>query len=411
MINPYINRREKNLYFILSENSSDYTISPNLKKNIVIIMHLHYLDTLQRFLKYLNNIPDGIKVVVVSSVKNLLENTDKYIKENKLENIKLVYKENRGRDVSALLVTCREEILNYKYFCFIHDKKAGLEKLKEETDMWIENLWNNTIRNEEYIENVIRLFEERREIGLLVPPEPIGEMRSQWFMNNWGNNFEIAQNLLKKLNVKSSIDPDLPVITLGTVLWGKTESMYKLLKYNWNYEDFMEEPMPVDGTISHAIERSFSFVVQDAGFETGTIMCNSYAEKMMGHVQNIMYKMFDALKQLTPYQIENMGDLTRDIKIKDFYNKYKDIYLYGAGKIGIKCLNIMKALNCEPKGFIVSEGQMSGVVENVPMISIEQLSNPLETGIIITVGTQLVAEIEDILKQRGIKNYIKFIEI
>ncbi|WP_353937923.1 rhamnan synthesis F family protein, partial [Parabacteroides goldsteinii] len=38
--------------------------------------------------------------------------------------IKVIVVENRGRDVSALLVGCAPYISDYKYVCFVHDKKT-----------------------------------------------------------------------------------------------------------------------------------------------------------------------------------------------------------------------------------------------------------------------------------------------
>ena len=44
---------------------------------------------------------------------------------------KVILKRNRGRDVSALLVASRTEILQYKYVCFIHDKQEKSEYTRE----------------------------------------------------------------------------------------------------------------------------------------------------------------------------------------------------------------------------------------------------------------------------------------
>lgn len=42
--------------------------------------------------------------------------------------------------------------------------------------------------------------------------------------------------------------------------------MKKLFAFNWNYTDFPEEPNQIDGTLLHAVERIYPYVVQDAGF-------------------------------------------------------------------------------------------------------------------------------------------------
>lgn len=47
----------------------------------------------------------------------------------------------------------------------------------------------------------------------------------------------------------------------------------------------MDEPLPYDGTISHAIERIVGFVALDAGYKVGTIMNCQYAAKLNGIMQ------------------------------------------------------------------------------------------------------------------------------
>ena len=407
MMNPYINRYENNLYYILSEDSSEYQISPELQRQTVIVMNLYYLDTLGRYLEYLNNIPDEIRIIVVSSVEELLEESKEYVRVKNIKNVEFVRKENRGRDLSAFLVVCREEILKYKYFCFVHDKKSGTEKLDAETDFWIENLWNNTLKNSKYIANVLQIFEKKSYIGLLVPPEPIGELRSHWFTNNWGKNYLIAKEMVEKLGIHCDMDPNIPVITLGTVFWGRTCALNKILNYAWKYDDFPKEPMPIDGTISHALERLLAFVAQDTGYETATIMCSSYAEKMMGLLQYNMFKMFSLLSNVAP--VKNMKELSEVSRIEKFYNRFNYIYLYGAGKVGKRCLQLMRRINCEPNGFIVSQKEgCKEEIEDIPIIGIEQLDVTDEVGIIVTVGDCYKEEIEKMIKSKGIKNYLFF---
>lgn len=407
MINPYFCRYEKNLYYILSEENSAFSLSLELQEQTIIVMNLFYMDTLGRFLKYLKNIPDGIQVIVVSSKKELLDKTIEYTQKNNIKNVQLVQKDNRGRDLSAFLVACRKEILKYKYFCFVHDKKTGLKEIDEETNFWIDNLWDNTLKSGEYIANVLQIFEKESHIGLLVPPEPIGELRSHWFMNNWGRNFDTAKEMAEKLEIQCNMDANIPVITLGTVFWSRTCALNKMLKYEWDYDEFPDEPMPIDGTVSHALERLLAFAAQDAGYETGTIMCNSYAEKLMGILQYNMFNMFGVLRNIAP--IKNIKELTEISRIESFYNCYKHIYLYGAGKVGKQCLKIMRSINCEPDGFLVTQKKEGEDTDNIPVIGVEQLDVTDDVGVIITVGKRYKEDIENVLKDKGIKNYMFFV--
>ena len=70
----------------------------------------------------------------------------------------------------------------------------------------------------------------------------------------------------------------VPVAPHGSCFWFRTDALRKLFKYDWKYEDFPEEPLPIDGTISHAIERCYAYVAQDAGYYSAIVMCDEYAK-------------------------------------------------------------------------------------------------------------------------------------
>lgn len=414
MENPYVIRKEKNLYYVLPEDSLKSVLSEETLKSTLIIINLYYLDSLDKYLRYLDIIPAQIQVYIVSSSERLLEQVRIYIESKELINVELVIKKNRGRDISALLVSCREEILKYKYLCFVHDKKASQEYLKNDTDMWIDNLWDNTLISAKYISNVINLFENNCKIGLLVPPEPIGEHMMHWFSNTWGGNYENTQGLADKLKIGCCMDSDIPVITLGTVFWCKIDALLKLFQVKWKYEDFPDEPLPMDGTLSHAIERILSFVAQDAGYYTGTIMCSSYARRLMSFLQDNMRKAFNVLSYFTlknEYDICKINVTEAGIsKLIKFCNENDAIYLYGAGVIGNRCLNFLRMNGCEPKGFIVSEKVYNAEINGLKVINLWQLKSIKKVGIIVTVSEKYQKEVIANLIDYDFDNYISYFD-
>lgn len=82
------------------------------------------------YLRYIENIPDDIFILITVSE----EKTKRYINsfwKNKTLKYKVILKPNRGRDISSLLIAARKEILNYKYVCFLHDKKEKILKKRK----------------------------------------------------------------------------------------------------------------------------------------------------------------------------------------------------------------------------------------------------------------------------------------
>lgn len=64
MKNVYDIKKEKNLNFILP--AKDY-LSVKMESNILIIIHLHYLEQFDDYLPYVFNIPELVDVIFTTS--------------------------------------------------------------------------------------------------------------------------------------------------------------------------------------------------------------------------------------------------------------------------------------------------------------------------------------------------------
>lgn len=408
--NVYNIRRKESLMYILPSGRILRENSPQITEKIAIAINLYYFESVDFYLKYIDNIPKEIDVYIISSnpkIWNVIEN----YKKTKSK-VYLMKKENRGRDISALLVAFRKKALEYEYICFLHDKKEHHDYLKKEVNNWICNLWNNTIGTEKYIENVLNIFRENPLIGILAPPEPIGDYFESWYGDVWTVNFENTDKLAKELDLYCNLERDKQPITIGTVFWAKTCSLNKLLKKEWSYSDFPEEPMAEDGTISHAIERIFAYVAQDAGYKTGTIMTSSYAEWKLLFIQDGMRKMNSLLKQNLGvhalYQIDE--EYIKDFRqaVKELFINSKAVYIYGAGVFGKEMLIRIRMMGLEPEGFVVSDGKRKdSCVENLKVYELNEIVNDMNNGIIISLNYDLQERIAKSLLKIGFTNFIR----
>lgn len=403
-------REEKNLYFLLPEDVlvGGFLVCENV--NAAVIVCLYYEESVYQYLSYVDNIPFSFHIYIVSSNKNLYEIIRTYICQNRNRKITLIKSKNRGRDISALLVASREIILNYEYICFTHDKKTKEWYPDNDFELWIENLWGNSLGSENYIKNVVNLLEKNKELGVLVPPEPIGSYINGWHINAWGNNYDLAQELVQSLDINCNLDVNKSPITLGTVFWAKSEAIKKIFEKKWNYTDFDEEPLKEDGTLSHAIERIIGYIAQDAGYDTGTIMTLSYATKLLRYTQKKFSPICQRCEKKYGFSDIEKFLIQKD-KIYDFCNRNNQIFLYGAGNVGKKCLNMLREGGYKPMGYVVSDMKQNSMqMGDLPIKMLEDIDNIESVGLIITVGKKLQIEIENILIGKGIRNYIKYFE-
>ena len=143
-----------------------------------------------------------------------------------------------------------------------------------------------------YISNIIETFERNPELGVLMPPEHVSENYSMLFLNTWYLNFLNMQSLAKEMNLNCDLNADKKPISVGTVFWARVDALKKLFEKEWKYEDFAEEPLPDDGTLSHAVERCFAYVAQDAGYNTGIVMTDRFAGERMDYMMGIICRRY-----------------------------------------------------------------------------------------------------------------------
>lgn len=404
MENVWNIRKNKKLYYILPEESTG--ISGIDYAEVAIVAHIYYEDTVQKYLKYLKNVPDEIAEYLISSNENTLKKLREFALNKK--NVQVIEKKNRGRDVSALVISSREIFYKYSYVCFVHDKKAKVESNQEMVEFWIKNLWGNTLQSKGYIEEILKLFTDYPNIGLLTPPEPYFFMQQSDF---WRIEYERTVELAKELNLTNTIiDKNYPPITIGTVFWCKTCIMKKLFDKDWKLEDFVEEPMPGDGTISHAVERIFAYMAQDAGSETATVMTESYAKELfmlLQYEKEEVYRMLsNGIGKSAPLYLWEF--YLRKEQIKEYVNSHSQIYLFGDGEVGKSYLKAMREMiGCAPEAFLVTDSKANKeTINDIAVLPFEAIHVKKTTGIIISVGRKFEDEIKSYLQSKNYNRYL-----
>lgn len=259
---------------------ADNTPPVETSKKTLFFLHLYYPDLFEKYLSFIGNFPDNTDILITTNTgdkkEQLTQLTKKY-KQNK-RSIQIHKVPNRGRDMSALWVAMKKNLISYDYVCFVHDKKTTQLSPGTVGDSWGYKLLQNTAGTKEFVNSIISCFECEERLGLLAPPAPIHGQYVKFCQNVWTVNFLNTVELAKKLRIGVPIHEDHdPVSAIGNCFWFRPYALSKLIEYSWDYQDFPEEPYPEDGSISHAIERIYSFAAQENGYYTGILMENSYA--------------------------------------------------------------------------------------------------------------------------------------
>ena len=258
--------------FVLDDNQTD-SVKGTQASEIALVLYVYYSDLLEKCLKFINSMPKGATVYLVSPKPTVLE-----LYKNRLNNcgyyIVSRLHENRGRNESAYFCTCSDCFKKFKYVCLAHDKKMANHPNLLLGESMLSHCFGCCLYSESYVWNVVNLFEKRPEIGLLIPPMPfqLGVYSALSIDRISGNQAQIDQ-LLNLIHI--SIRGNRYNFPVGSIFWVRSDALTKLLTKQWNLNDFPQEPIPVDGSILHAFERSYSTIVQASGYLTGVIIPKS----------------------------------------------------------------------------------------------------------------------------------------
>ena len=232
----------------------------SVKSRLAVQAHVFYVDVADEFIEYLNNISEPFDCYIsTDSVYKSEKLLSMFISKCRANRIEVMVVDNRGRDVAPFLIQMKKIALDYDYLCHIHSKRS---KHSSFGDIWRKYLLDNLLGDKEYVSQIISTLDNNIDIGL-VYPEYFSNIR-EWI--KWGGNKEITKDLMNKLSVSIAL-PENIYFPAGDMFWVRVKAVKEIFDYDWEWSDFPNEEGQVDGTIMHAIERSWSILAENNGYK------------------------------------------------------------------------------------------------------------------------------------------------
>lgn len=232
---------------------------PNYKLHrCALLVHAFYIDVFKEIFELAKDLPFS-KIIVTTPAENFDE-IDAFLRENcNYGYLLTIIQENKGRDIAPFLNDNVEELFEYDFICKVHTKKSP--HLDTFGNKWKRHLVDNLIGSRSIFDKIAALFIENKDLGIAYPEPMFGTNN-----NDWATNKDIAIDIFEKLNI--NIDhTELETLDYppATMFWFRPESIKNLFN-SYSYAEFPEEPIHFDGTIAHAIERTFNYVCRGNGY-------------------------------------------------------------------------------------------------------------------------------------------------
>lgn len=268
---PNDNYTMKTEHIILSDNSGSQT-APTV--SVAVHLHLFYPDLIPVFLTHLAYIPVPFSLFV-SLPENIHANEDEVIKSfsslPRLRDTKVKRTPNRGRDIAPMLCSFAEELQGFDVMLHLHTKKSPQASDQSE---WLHMILAHLLPDEQRVAGILQAL--THGVGMMTPPDFIRHTT----LGGWGvkENLLIAQQLVDQNGLDINLQEKYPEIDYpqGGMFWARTEYLSKFFSQHLTYNDFPKEPIGIDGTIAHALERLYFLW----GCRSGLKVCRIYLSEM-----------------------------------------------------------------------------------------------------------------------------------
>ena len=169
---------------------------------------------------------------------------------------------NRGRDVGPMLTRFAAELQGYDVFGHVHGKRSlALTSVGLGLDLgerWHAFLLQHLVGDDNpMVDLVLDRFAADERLGLVFPEDPN--------LTGWSLDHEIARDLARRMDPAMAIPQSID-FPIGTMFWARPAALKPLFDLGLGWDDYPEEPVPIDGTMLHALERLLPVIAEHAGF-------------------------------------------------------------------------------------------------------------------------------------------------
>ncbi len=282
-------------------------------------------------------------------------------------------------------------ICQNKYICVVHDVDFSSDCSPNYINKsCFYSVWSNLIKNDNYIANILTLFDKEKRLGFLAPQTPIFGRYFGQIGKGWGNNFEEVEKDMLALKLKCRGSFDKPPFVTTNNYWIRGDILNNLVKVNWKPSEITES--------------LWIYIAQSAGYYSGIVQSVEYSalntilqHEYLENIISISKKQGCSFDTFLEYRMAS-----EHTRLKMFCEKYEDIYIYGFGYLAHQYMNMITNL----RGFIVSDGHKNK--ETLLGYKISQLSDIVVSsscGVVLCMNEENQRQVIPLLRKRGINDF------
>ena len=223
-------------------------------------------------LRYLQSMPEDSDVYVVVVSERMKTLWKRRVAELGGRHVDIRVQPDRGREISACWLTCRDAVEDHDILCIAGDSNASRACTTTQEYAFLRHCWDSVLYSPNYVHNVLELFRRNPHMGVLLPVPPVFADSAAYVVGQETSKVrQCRRQLYHRLALHVPFD-ERPDIAHGGVFWARSKAMVSLYRHPWSFEDFPEEPLTRrDRTLFEALKGCYAMLAQEAGYVSGWI--------------------------------------------------------------------------------------------------------------------------------------------
>lgn len=233
---------------------------------IAVQAHIFYDDLAPEIASYLQNIPLDFDLYVTTDTEEKVAVIRTSLgRVARLKHLDVQAFDNHGRDVLPFISQMSDRIDDYDLICHIHTKRSTHF---DKGDQWRIYLLDNMLGSEDVVLDILSDLAGPSPTGLAYPENfaPIVPFVE------WAGNRKIAETALEAIDMEVTLPDDI-TFPAGDMFWARTDAVHQLFDERildlWDQSTDNAE----NGTVMHAIERLWPYVVDANGYSSEAHCC------------------------------------------------------------------------------------------------------------------------------------------
>ncbi|MDC7803341.1 rhamnan synthesis F family protein [Sphingomonas sp. BLCC-B65] len=263
------------LFEVLGHGGEGYDETRPMR--ILVAMHVYYPDRAPELMAYAQRLPAGFDVIVTTPDEERAGRIRQVlgVTEGAAQVEVRVVDSNDGRDQSAFLIGCREELRADRYDLVVKlHSKASPQDDPGVARHFRDQLLENLLPSRGYAAELVALFQRERTLGIVHPP--MVHLGYPTMGHAWWANRDGAARLCATLGIDVPLDEGSPIAPYGSMFVARPDALRPLVDHAWHYADFGGAEAYVDGGLAHVLERLPVLAAAERGYHARAVATPAY---------------------------------------------------------------------------------------------------------------------------------------